>query len=171
MADTRNPLADMKEILEVTLAERAHLDMKIASLQSAIKILEPIYGDDATGELPDVAELGITDIVRAILRSSARVTPTQIRDGVVATGFSMKKYDNPMAIIHQVLRRLVDAGQAAMFSNDEGKTTYEWIAKPPLRDLISLNMGSVASVFPPVPGTESAQVLREANRVATGKKK
>lgn len=135
--DARNPLTILESMLRDLLPRRDSLNREIAGLEQAIEILKPVYGDDvASGtEITAFAELGITDAVRETLRAVApnRLTAMQVRDALVKSGFDLSEYSNPMAIIHQVLRRLIDAGQVVFVSSPESeKALFEWVFKSTL---------------------------------------
>jgi hypothetical protein len=55
------------------------------------------------------------------------MAPTEVRDGIVAIGFELSsiKHDNPMASVHAVLKRFVDAGDAAQTKDKK----YRWIGR------------------------------------------
>jgi hypothetical protein len=134
MATTIQVIENRLAILKL---QRAVIDKEIIGLEEAARILRPIYA-----ELPDLPalldseDIGITDAVRNALKNaknlfaSSHVTATQLRDLVVAQGFDMSKYNNEMAVIHQVLRRLIEAGEVASMSHPNAKMVYWWIEKP-----------------------------------------
>jgi hypothetical protein len=76
------------------------------------------------------ADLGLTDAIRAALiaKADSFMTPTEIRDVIVIMGFNFGDRPNPMANVHQVLRRLVDQEEVEPMDMG-GKTAYRWKAR------------------------------------------
>jgi hypothetical protein len=55
----------------------------------------------------------MTDSIRAVFREvyPKGLTPTQVRDKLIANGFDLSTQANPMASIHSVIKRLLTAGE------------------------------------------------------------
>jgi hypothetical protein len=132
-----NPLNVIDEKLRAITAKREELDREIKGLQEARKILLPLYEpDEAAKSIPSIEEfiegqdVGITDAVRGALRLNSvhRLTATQIRDIVGSHGFDLGKYANAMATIHQVIQRLVKAGQVIPVTQGAEKM-FQWIER------------------------------------------
>ena len=89
--------------------------------------------DDATEtstELADIEEIigpgGMTEAIRRVLQSTTEaLTPTETKDALIASGFSLAGYSNALASIHTILKRLVQAGDVEPTLKD-GKTAYLW---------------------------------------------
>jgi hypothetical protein len=96
-------------------------------VKRAIAGIAPLAGEAAREEEADSAT-GVTNRVRSILKGSGGVfmTPKQIRDHIEQFHGALK-YSNPMAVIHQVLRRLVEQNEIV---EDEGvikgQKAYGW---------------------------------------------
>lgn len=72
--------------------------------------------------------IGITEAVRSVLRDSKdMLTPIKIRDEVYDINPTIAGHKNPLASIHAVLRRLVDANQIIIGTDEDGKTSYGWV--------------------------------------------
>jgi hypothetical protein len=133
MAD--NLLESAMAELEMLLRQRAECDRRIEALQKAVKILEPIYRQTGTATasvelLLRSSDLGLTDRVRAILQASERpLSPTQVRERVQDSGLDLSEYSNPLATVHSVLRRLVEAQQVIAKAGIGGTKFYEWIGE------------------------------------------
>ncbi len=118
-----------KEHAEIAL-KKAQIDQKIETVGHALQILQKVYeqpkAEHTFEELfPDPPDLGVTDQVRRVLRihHPAYLTPTAVRDELEMRGTSLKQkgYDNPMALIHQILRRLEAQDEVMSTSTDSGK--------------------------------------------------
>jgi hypothetical protein len=105
-----NPLFAAKAELDKLLRRRKGLDEKIKVLEEAIAILAPAYETEncASPVLPRALNDGMTARIYEILVNNGdrEFSPTDIRDLLVAGGFSLDGRSNPMAEIHQVLKRL-----------------------------------------------------------------
>jgi len=134
-----NPLDAVEVRLNALIALRELLNREIGGLQDAQKILKPLYEMREVASIPSIeefveaSEIGITDSVRAALRNNAgrKLTAMQVRDVMVVGGFdlSKEKYKNPMATIHQVIRRLVDSGQVRSYPQGNDRV-FQWAEKP-----------------------------------------
>src|SRR5216684_6331356 len=81
--------------------QRAELDARLTQLMQSIGTLMKLCGF-----VPSIP-WGLTDACRAVLRNAAiPMSPTEVRDRLVAIGFDLSKYSNELAAIHTVLRRL-----------------------------------------------------------------
>jgi YD repeat-containing protein len=130
MKSNLNPLFSAKAELEAIRKQRAELDAKAKALEEAIAILERVYHQmpsiDTTGL---TAETGLTVRVFQVLEQNAgkEFTPTEIRDLLVTSGFSLEGRSNPMAEIHTTLKRLANnQGHIVAFHDDAGKTVYKY---------------------------------------------
>jgi hypothetical protein len=130
------PIESIDIRIKQLLLNREVIEREISALQEARKLLLPIYGQTiqqipSIEEFIEAGDVGITDAVRGALRLNSvhRLTATQIRDIVVSHGFDLNKYTNAMATIHQVLQRLVKAGQVTPLTHG-GDKAFQWIEKP-----------------------------------------
>ncbi len=73
---------------------------------------------------------GFTDSVRQVLRANrwAEATPIAVRDMLAQAGFNLSAYNNPLASIHTILKRLAERGEVTTSVKD-GQTCYRWKAK------------------------------------------
>lgn len=130
-----NPLENARTDLAALLQQREAIDRKINSLNEAIKILETVYRPVDTSPLAtmtsgftarDIADLGLTSAVERVLMELPNLPfpPVRVRDTLVGRGFILSG-DNPMASIHQVLKRLVaKQGSPFLAIEVDGQTTY-----------------------------------------------
>jgi hypothetical protein len=139
-----NPLDSVEYELVAAIAERAKLDAKIKTLQETAKLLQPIYGKAprAVGLASlsrlteeEIANMGMTAAIERILFSVAGtwMPPTSVRNALVEAGFELSG-DNPMAAIHQALKRLVARGNWFVSDEIDGTTQYKY--DPSLHPLV-----------------------------------
>lgn len=133
------PLESVQNELREALTLRDELEHKIAALRESVKILEPIYGNQPSVPASDqwgtsdVRNLGITAAVERVLMLSPGkwIPPTAVRDTLVNYGFRLAG-DNPLASIHQVLKRLIARENSPYISEEiQGSTMYMY---DPARD-------------------------------------
>lgn len=136
MSKSTHPLLRAaEEELRVVLAEKDDLDKRKAKVDKqaiavarAVDELRQVYGDPSA---PSEAALledrgGITDHIRETLRknSSLWMQPTIVRNHLLAAKVPLE-YSNPMAVIHQILKRLEAKGEIES-QVDDGKIMYLW---------------------------------------------
>jgi len=129
-------LKDAVARIEVALVQKAEIDEtkrvideEVEALTDAVRALHRVYG----GTLPESVtkhlegDLGITDQVRGVMKAQGNnyLLPMQVRQQVEARGFNMAGYSNPMAVIHQVLKRLERQGELSIHP---GGQHYKWNA-------------------------------------------
>lgn len=121
-----------------TLAEierdLAELSRRRAEMDRAIRRLEQIAAwlryranrrasrtADGTGR-----KVNLTTYCRAALRMHAPrgLTPTELRDVLVAGGLDFSRYSNGQATLHTVLKRLVHQGEATVAVDGDGVRRY-----------------------------------------------
>lgn len=135
MEDLNPLMEDIVKRLLSALEEKSQVDEKkkvvdeqVEALMDAATSLHRVYG----GTLPDpvakqiLGDLGITDQVREALKSqggNAWLQPVQVRGLVEGRGFTLGDYSNPMAVIHQVLKRLAKQGEVDVHPNGQH---YKW---------------------------------------------
>jgi hypothetical protein len=132
-----NPLEAARTDRVALLQQREALDQKIKALDDAIKILETVYrpvGDDPLATLTngftgaDIPDLGLTSAVERVLMELPGLPfpPTRVRDTLVSRRFKLSG-DNPMASIHQVLKRLVARIDGPFVAEEvNGQTVYKY---------------------------------------------
>jgi hypothetical protein len=122
---------DYRSALEAAIKEyeslgekRRHIDERLAQLAQTIGTLSRLIG------LTPTVPLSITQGVRLAMRSGVPMTPTDVRDRLIAIGVDLSIYSNVLAVIHTVLRRLNEAGEIRLIPKGDGKKAYLW-EKPP----------------------------------------
>src|SRR4029077_9350813 len=87
------------------------------------------------GASGEIQNLGMTDAIRELFRTILNVMePTTIRDTMQLSGFDFGDRQNAMANIHQVLRRLVAAGEIEHVQVKGGKPGFRLAPKPTSKD-------------------------------------
>ena len=127
-----NPLLNAKAELEILLRQQAEIERRIAAVRQSITILEPVYGGPSKAEVQaDILELlelvvgdaGLTERVRQILGEHfpEYLSPIEMRDILLRTGFSAEGRSNFLSEIHNTLKRLKIRGIVEDESFPDGK--------------------------------------------------
>jgi hypothetical protein len=110
----RNAAAELARLrTQKTELDRAvaDCDQQIAALTRTMNAIAPLAGEESLSS--DAPPAGFTDSIRNILSAASDpLSAAEVRDRLSALGFDMNSYSNPLATIHTVLRRLVDAREA-----------------------------------------------------------
>ncbi len=117
-----NALENQRDNLEMELDE---IRSRIDHLQTVLIHLRTLAGL-ALGD--DIAGLGITDAIRAILKhSKERMSPNDVRQALAKKGFNLSAYSAPMSSIYKILARLADDSSSPVIRirTDSG-VLYEW---------------------------------------------
>jgi cob(I)alamin adenosyltransferase len=131
MYKTRVSQDDYKRALEAAVreyeqasAEHRALETRIAQLKQSIATLTKLCGYEPT------VQLGLTEACRMVLRNANRpLTALDVRERLVAVGVDMDRYSNALASIHNVLRRMHEAGEVTERERAEAehaKTAYAY---------------------------------------------
>jgi hypothetical protein len=125
MANEPNPLRAMETELDALRADREILNKKISVMEEAIQLVRTVYSDAAEGSpaaIGAIDSLGFTDAVRQAMSAGMRMTPIEVRDELANNGFDLARYSNPLATIHTILKRLLEAGQLEELEAADGKS-------------------------------------------------
>lgn len=103
---TGNPLQVIRHELLALRRQHADLATRIAALESSEKLLAPLY-KNLFPQLEDLEDVGITKAIETVLSDAPNIpfAPTTVRDALIARRFQLVG-NNPMASIHQILKRL-----------------------------------------------------------------
>jgi hypothetical protein len=122
---------DYKDLLNVEVGElRALLEQRrsmkheidkingqLTRLREGVLGLAALAGLNIKETNPEIftddfsANLGLTQAIRQVLIDvDMPYTPTEIRDELLEYSFPIDKHKNPLASIHSILKRLIDAG-------------------------------------------------------------
>lgn len=105
--------------------ERRRIDGRLAQLAQTIGILNRLLGYTPT------VPMGLTDACRLVLRGGVPMTPTDVRDRLLAIGVNLSIYTNDLSAIHTVLKRLHEASEIRLVQRGSAKPAYLW--RPPRR--------------------------------------
>lgn len=133
---SRDPLHSIDAEVKRLEGYRDRINMKIAALKESAALLRPLYAGTGEGAGETI---GITDEVRNALSraESAGLTPPEIRDIIVENGFEISRYQNVMATIHQILKRLVNRGEARIWKEGaQARYALNETAPPGTNDLL-----------------------------------
>jgi len=116
--------AAQRELTEL-LGKRTELEKRILHLKETITALNALVGDQPKKtkgkEMPRMTEA----IKQILIAAPDAMSPTAIRDKLVASGFSLKAYRNPLASIHVVLKRLSETPNVERTDLPSG-SVYRW---------------------------------------------
>ncbi|MGC2183200.1 MAG: hypothetical protein WA637_07975 [Terriglobales bacterium] len=119
------------------MVKRQKLDHKIARLQAVISDLHNLCAElDQKGFEKRVDRViktdqtkGITELSRVILKEKFfPMTTSELKASMEARKLNLSAYSNPMAVIHTVLKRLVQGGEVRVVSQAKGKKAYQWVS-------------------------------------------
>lgn len=100
--------------------QRQDIDKRLSELAQTISTLSRLCG------LTPTVPWGLTDACRIVLRSGLPMTPTDVRDRLLAIGFDLSKYSNELAAIHTVLKRLNESGELRFLVGGPKQGAYLW---------------------------------------------
>jgi hypothetical protein len=130
-------LFEAKQDLARCLVKRQKIDHKVARLQAVISDLENLCAElDQKGFEKRVDRVikagltvGITESVRVILKEKFfPMTASELKKSIEARKHNLSTYSNPLAVIHTVLKRLVQSGEVRMVPQAKGKNAYQWVS-------------------------------------------
>jgi hypothetical protein len=119
-ADYRRALDAAVREYETLGQERQDIDKRLSELAQTISTLSRLCG------LTPTVPWGLTDACRVVLRSGLPMTPTDVRDRLLAIGFDLSKYSNELAGIHTVLKRLNESGELRYLVGGPKQGAYLW---------------------------------------------
>jgi hypothetical protein len=135
--DYHHTLYQAKQDLARHLVKRQKLDQKIARLQAVVSDLQNLCAEldqrSFEKEIDQVIKaklkVGITESVRVILRENFfPMTAGDLMEKIEARKLNLARYANPLAIIHTILKRLVQGGEVRIVPQPKGKKAYQWIS-------------------------------------------
>lgn len=149
-AHYRRSLFEAKQDLARHLVRRQKLDQKIARLQAVVSNLQSLCAEQDNTNLEkrvdsvikaDLA-VGITKSARVILKENFfPMTASEIKEKIEARKLNLARYSNPLAVIHTILKRLVQGGEVRIVPQEKSKKAYQWIS-PTDRALAELQESS-----------------------------
>ena len=130
-------LYEAKQDLARHLVERQELDHKIARLQFVVTDLQNLCAERDHKSFKNRVErvvkrdlkAGITESTRVILQENFfPMTANDLKEKIEARKLNLARYSNPLAVIHTVLKRLVQGGEVRIVPQASGKNAYQWIS-------------------------------------------
>ena len=114
-----------REELERLRVQRAAIDLRVAKLEQVEAALTGVV--QPFRQAADLSS--ITDVIRNVLMSARQpITPTEVRDEMLAMGFDKKPYSQFLASVHVILKRLAKNREVFEFTFGDGKR-YWWVTK------------------------------------------
>jgi len=135
--DYQRTLYEAKQDLAHHLVKRQKLDQKIARLHAVVTNLQSLCADmnkqnfekQIDRVIKKDLKVGITQSARVILQETFfPMTPSDLLKSVEARKYNLARYVNPLAVIHTLLKRLVQSGEVKMVPLAYGKKAYQWVS-------------------------------------------
>jgi hypothetical protein len=126
-----------KQDLARHLVERQRLDQEIARRQAVVTKLQNLCAEQdqknfwkgADRVIKADLKVGITEAVRVILQENFfPMTAVDLKKQIEARKINIQRYANPLAVIHTVLKRLVESGDVRVAAPINGLKAYQWIS-------------------------------------------
>jgi hypothetical protein len=134
--DYHRTLYETKQDLARHLVKRQKLDQKIARLHALVTNLQNLCAktDQESFEkrvdrvIKKDLKAGITQSARVILQETFfPMTPGDLLKSIEARKYNLARYANPLAVIHTLLKRLVQSGEVRLVLQPDGKKAYQWV--------------------------------------------
>src|SRR5580698_140500 len=126
-----------KQDLARHLVKRQKLDQKIARLQAVVGDLQNLCTERDQSNFENRVDrvikadlaVGITEAARVILKENFfPMTASEIKEKIEARKLNLARYSNPLAVIHTILKRLVQGGEIRIVPQPNGRNAYQWIS-------------------------------------------
>jgi hypothetical protein len=130
-------LYEAKQDLAGDLVERQKLDERIARKHAVVSELQHLcaelehkrYEKQLDGVIKANLKGGITESARAILQENFfPMTASDLKKSIEERKYNLRPYKNPLAVIHTILKRLVQSGEVRAIPQAGGKKAYQWIS-------------------------------------------
>jgi len=134
--DYQRMLYEAKQDLARHLVKRQQLDERIARLQAVVVDLQTLCAEQSQKNFERGVDrvikadlkIGITESVRVILQEKFfPMTAVDLLEKVKARKYNLARYKNPLAVIHTVLKRLIQSGDVRVVGPIDGLKAYQWI--------------------------------------------
>jgi hypothetical protein len=129
-------LAELRAQRDIKESELEALNQEIVRLEQAVSSLNPLTSNEHVTfhvgvRVEGIASMGLADACREILKQSPTYrTARGIRDSLRDSGYNLEQHSNPLASIHGVLKRFVEAKEVELLET-EGKSRYRFVTKSP----------------------------------------
>jgi len=130
-------LYEAKQHVARLLVQREKIDRKVARLQAVIGDLQDLRAELSRKQFERGLErvvkahlkMGITELARVILEETFfPMTAGELKEKLEVRKLDLSKYSNPLAVIHTVLKRLVQSGEVRVIPQERGKKAYQWVS-------------------------------------------
>jgi hypothetical protein len=130
-------LYEAKQDLARHLVKRQKLDQKIARLHAVVSDLQNLCAEQDQKNFENRVErvikkdlkVGITECMRAILQEHFfPITANELKGRIEDRKLQVSRYANPLAVIHTILKRLVQSGDVRVVPQPGGKKAYQWVS-------------------------------------------
>jgi hypothetical protein len=117
------------------IKQRDAIERSMTDTERGIRSILALHSDeDAMPYVEQLDELtrpeGFTDAIRKVLKASEdALTPSEVKEKLPQVGFDLDGYNNPLASIHTILKRLARTDLVDQTEKD-GKTAYKWMKMP-----------------------------------------
>lgn len=133
-SDYRKAYASAQRELAEILAEQERLEKRLVVVRQSIQTLAALCESEgievASSDEADhlLKNTRVADEIRSILHAQHPkwMRPRDVRDHLEQLGWDVALFQNPLATIHMILKRLVESNQAEEDTNKEGKKIYRW---------------------------------------------
>jgi len=116
-------IAELRQKYDQEDEKRRKAEAAMAQYAAAIALLSGLE----TPIEPVAFDGTLADACRIVLKNSTKpLSPTDVRDGIVALGYDLTGKTNPMASIHSVLNRLFNSENVAKLTDHDGNTVFLW---------------------------------------------
>jgi len=135
--DYRRALFQANQDLARCLVRRQKIDQKVARLRALINHLEEVcavrdrkhFENRVERVVKQSLNKGITESARVLLKeSSLPMTAQELKESMEARKIDVSRYSNPLAVIHTVLKRLVQSGEVKVVPGKQGGKAYQWVS-------------------------------------------
>jgi hypothetical protein len=134
--DYHRTLYEAQQDLARHLVKRQQLDQKIARRHAVVTNLQNLCAEMDRKRFDQRVDRVIKKDLKAGITQSARVilqetffpmTPSELLRSIEARKYNLARYANPLAVIHTVLKRLLQSGEVREVPQADGKKAYQWI--------------------------------------------
>lgn len=115
-----------KQRRDELLRKREETDKELAQQNKVVASLSEILGRGSS------MDVGITEATTVVFSATTgkAFLPTEVRDELRDMGYDIDSFKNPLASLHQVLKRLIDKGvieEAPKSQCPDGKKRYRYV--------------------------------------------
>jgi len=118
------------------IQKRTAIDRELMQQSRVIAAVSELLGETID------SDIGITEATLMVIRGASEpMAPTQVRDELRKVGYDIDSFSNPMASLHQVLKRLEEKGEIWAEKTQDGKKAYvkaPTVTPPSLPDIASI---------------------------------